>query len=340
MNRQEIFSHNASEWKSRVANANTIMLLTHVNPDGDAIGSLIGLLSALPQITNARLIPVIQQPIPPYLAWLPDVNKSIALDANSTWPHPDLVIAVDCASSERFGGLHAKHRDALQRTSMIQIDHHATNTQFALQNLIIPQACATCEIITEFLPYLGVTITAGIATPLLLGIMTDTQSFQIYDTRAETLQLGAKLFAAGADHQQIVQKVFRSTRLDALKLASRVVSEMTVVGPIVWAAVSQEMLATHQASDDESDEALQMLQRIDGFEIIMLIKEREQGVKISLRSRNVVVAAVAQKHGGGGHAHAAGINLPNHTIASAAALLLPDLQALCTDFSASTNRSA
>ena len=340
MNRQEIFSHNASEWKSRVANANTIMLLTHVNPDGDAIGSLIGLLSALPQITNARLIPVIQQPIPPYLAWLPDVNKSIALDANSTWPHPDLVIAVDCASSERFGGLHAKHRDALQRTSMIQIDHHATNTQFALQNLIIPQACATCEIITEFLPYLGVTITAGIATPLLLGIMTDTQSFQIYDTRAETLQLGAKLFAEGADHQQIVQKVFRSTRLDALKLASRVVSEMTVVGPIVWAAVSQEMLATHQASDDESDEALQMLQRIDGFEIIMLIKEREQGVKISLRSRNVVVAAVAQKHGGGGHAHAAGINLPNHTIASAAALLLPDLQALCTDFSASTNRSA
>ena len=340
MNRQDIFAHNANEWKSRIANANTIMLITHVNPDGDAIGSLIGLLSALPQITNARIIPVIQHPIPDYLAWVPDVNKSIALDANSTWPQPDLIIAVDCASSDRFGGVHTKHRDALQHTSMIQIDHHATNTQFALQNLIIPQACATCEIITEFLPYLGVTITAGIATPLLLGIMTDTQSFQIYDTRAETLQLGAKLFAAGADHHQIVQKVFRSTRLDALQLATRVISEMTVVGPIVWAAVSLEMLATHKASDDESDEALQMLQRIDGFEIIMLIKEREQGVKVSLRSRNVIVAAVAQKHGGGGHAHAAGINLPNHTIASAAALLLPDLQALCTDSSASTNRSA
>lgn len=340
MNRQDIFSHHASEWKSRIANAHSIMLLTHVNPDGDAIGSLIGLLSALPQITNARLIPVIQQPIPPYLAWLPDVNKSIALDANSTWPHPDLVIAVDCASSDRFGGLHPKHRESLLHTSMIQIDHHATNTQFALQNLIIPKACATCEIITEFLPYLGITITAGIATPLLLGIMTDTQSFQIYDTRAETLQLGAKLFSAGADHQQIVEKVFRSTRLDALKLASRVISEMTVDGLIVWAAISLEMLNTHQASDDESDEALQMLQRIDGFEIIMLIKEREQGVKISLRSRNVIVAGVAQKHGGGGHAHAAGINLPNHTIVSAAALLLPDLQALCMDSSASTSHSA
>lgn len=340
MNRQDIFSHHASEWKSRIANAHSIMLLTHVNPDGDAIGSLIGLLSALPQITNARLIPVIQQPIPPYLAWLPDVNKSIALDANSTWPHPDLIIAVDCASSDRFGGLHPKHRESLLHTSMIQIDHHATNTQFALQNLIIPKACATCEIITEFLPYLGITITAGIATPLLLGIMTDTQSFQIYDTRAETLQLGAKLFSAGADHQQIVEKVFRSTRLDALKLASRVISEMTVDGPIVWAAISLEMLNTHQASDDESDEALQMLQRIDGFEIIMLIKEREQGVKISLRSRNVIVAGVAQKHGGGGHAHAAGINLPNHTIVSAAALLLPDLQALCMDSSASTSHSA
>jgi phosphoesterase RecJ-like protein len=78
------------------------------------------------------------------------------------------------------------------------------------------------------------------------------------------------------------------------------------------------MLANHEASDDELDEALHMLQRIDGFEIIMLIKERAQGVKISLRSRNVIVAGVAQKHGGGGHAHAAGINLPNHTIASAA----------------------
>lgn len=340
MNRQDIFAHHASEWKARIANAHTIMLITHVNPDGDAIGSLLGLLSSLPQITNARIIPVIQQPIPAYLAWLPDIEKSIALDATSAWPNPDLVIAVDCASSDRFGGVHSKHREALMHTSMIQIDHHATNTLFAVQNLIIPQACATCEIITEFLPCLGVTITAGIATPLLLGIMTDTQSFQIYDTRAETLQLGAKLFAAGADHHQIVQKVFRSTRLDALQLATKVLSEMTVAGPIVWAAVSRDMLAAHQASDDESDEALHMLQRIDGFEIIMLIKEREQGVKISLRSRHVIVADVAKKHGGGGHAHAAGINLPNHTIASAAALLLPDLHALCTDFSASTSHSA
>jgi phosphoesterase RecJ-like protein len=340
MNRPDIFAHHSSEWKARIANAHTIMLITHVNPDGDAIGSLLGLLSSLPQITNARIIPVIQQPIPAYLAWLPDVEKSIALEATSAWPNPDLIIAVDCASSDRFGGVHTKHREALMHTSMIQIDHHATNTMFAVQNLIIPQACATCEIITEFLPYLGVTITAGIATPLLLGIMTDTQSFQIYDTRAETLQLGAKLFAAGADHHQIVQKVFRSTRLDALQLATKVLSKMTVAGPIVWAAVSREMLAAHQASDDESDEALHMLQRIDGFEIIMLIKEREQGVKISLRSRHVVVADVAKKHGGGGHAHAAGINLPNHTIASAAALLLPDLHALCTDSSASTSHSA
>ncbi|NBU64995.1 MAG: hypothetical protein EBS29_10920, partial [Chloroflexia bacterium] len=300
MNRQDVFAQHASEWKQRIANAHAIMLITHVNPDGDAIGSLLGLLNALPQITNARLIPIIQQPIPPYLAWLTDAKKSSALDANTPWPNPDLIIAVDCAASDRFGGIHPKHRDTLAHTSMIQIDHHATNTLFATQNLIIPQACATCEIITEFLPYLGVTITAGIATPLLLGIMTDTQSFQIYDTRAETLQLGAKLFAAGADHHQIVQKVFRSTRLDALQLATQVISEMTVIGKIVWAGVSLAMIKNHEASDDESDEALHMLQRIDGFEIIMLIKEREQGVKISLRSRNVIVSGVAQKHGGGG----------------------------------------
>lgn len=340
MNRQDVFVHHASEWKARVANANTIMLITHVNPDGDAIGSLVGLMAALPQITNARLVGVVQQPIPAYLAWLPELKKSIALDANSAWPNPDLIIAVDCASSDRFGGIHANHREAMAHVSMIQIDHHATNTQFATQNLIIPQACATCEIITEFLPYLGVTITAGIATPLLLGIMTDTQSFQIYDTRAETLQLGAKLFAVGADHRQIVTKVFRATRLEVLQLATRVINEMTVAGPIAWIAVSREMLDTYHASDEESDEALHMLQRIDGFEIIMLIKEREQGVKISLRSRTVIVASVAQKHGGGGHAHAAGINLPNHTIASAAALLLPELNALCTDSSASTSHSA
>jgi nanoRNase/pAp phosphatase (c-di-AMP/oligoRNAs hydrolase) len=83
-----------------------------------------------------------------------------------------------------------------------------------------------------------------------------------------------------------------------------------------------------------------MLQRIDGPEVIMLIKQRAQGVKISLRSRTVSVASVAKQHGGGGHIHAAGINFPDHTIDSAAALLLPDLLALCTDSSASTNHSA
>jgi bifunctional oligoribonuclease and PAP phosphatase NrnA len=185
-----------------------------------------------------------------------------------------------------------------------------------------------------------VTITADIATPLLLGIMTDTQSFQIYDTHAETLQLGAQLFAAGADHTQIVTRVFRSTRLEALTLASRVINNMHTSDNIVWCSVPMAWVNEFNASDDETDEALHMLQRIDGPEIIMLIKEREKGVKISLRSRNVVVSGVAKKHGGGGHAHASGINFPELTIQEAADRLLPDLHALCTASSTSTNPSA
>ena len=338
MNRHELFVRHASEWIARIRNAQHILIVTHVNPDGDAIGSVAGLYAALPQITDAQLTMVIQQPIPAYLTWLPNINKSIALTDQNAWPHADLIIAVDCASADRIGGISKKHTDAFHHTTLIQIDHHATNTQFGVQNLIVAKACATCEIITEFLPMLGITLTSGIATPLLLGLMTDTQSFQIYDTRAETLQLGAKLFAAGADHTAIVQNVFRSTRREALQLASRVLGDMHVVDTLVWAAVPLAWLEEYAASDDESDEALHLLQRIDGFEVVMLLKERTDGVKVSLRSRHVNVAEVAKKHGGGGHTHAAGITLPGLSIDAAAALLVPELHALCTAFSTSTNK--
>jgi phosphoesterase RecJ-like protein len=107
---------------------------------------------------------------------------------------------------------------------------------------------------------------------------------------------------------------------------------------VVWSAVPLAWLEEYAASDDESDEALHLLQRIDGPEVIMLIKERSDGVKISLRSRNVIVAEVATRHGGGGHAHAAGINLPGYSIEAAANLLLPELHAACTAFFASTKR--
>lgn len=340
MDRISMFTTTAITWKERLSNANTILLVTHVNPDGDAIGSLIGLMMALPQVTEAKIIPVLQHPIPTYLDWVPGTEHSIALSADQSWPNPDLIIAVDCASADRLGGIAPHHIHHIAHTTIIQIDHHATNTLFGVQNLIVPDSCATCEIITEFLPYLGVTITAGIATPLLLGIMTDTQSFQIYDTTAKTLSLGASLFTAGADHAKIVAKVFRSTRLEALTLASRVINEMHTHGKVVWCGVPLSWVNELHATDDESDEALHMLQRIEGPEVIMLIKQRAQGVKISLRSRTTNVAEVAKKHGGGGHIHAAGINFTDHTIDSAAALLLPDLTALCTDSSASTNHSA
>jgi len=338
MDRHTLFSRESNVWKERIHNAHSIMLVTHVNPDGDAVGALMGLFEALPQLTDAPIIPVLQQPIPAYLSWLDHIYKSVAIDAHAPWPHPDLIITVDCASIDRLGGIDAKHMDKLREATIIQIDHHATNTLFGQNNLVVAESCATCEIITEFLPTLGVTITAGIATPLLLGIMTDTQSFQIYDTHAETLQLGAKLFAAGADHQQIVTRVFRSMRLEALTLASRVINAMHVHGSVVWCSVPLSWVHEFGASDDETDEALHLLQRIEGPEIIMLIKERESGVKISLRSRNVVVSDVAKKHGGGGHAHASGINFPNLTIQEAADRLLPDLHALCMASSTSTNQ--
>jgi phosphoesterase RecJ-like protein len=333
MDRQNTFTLAASEWKERIRNARIIMLVTHTNPDGDAIGSLVGMLLAIPQLTEARIIPVIEHPISQNMQWLPDIERCVTIDASTPWPHPDLVISFDCATFERIGGIDAVHNDALKHASIIQIDHHATNTRYGVCNLIVPESCATCEVIADFLPYLGVTITAGIATPLLLGIMTDTQSFQIYDTKAETLHLGSKLISAGADHRGIVAHVFRSNRLESLSLASRVIAAMHQVGSVVWCAVPLAWVNEHNASDDESDEALHMLQRIAGPEIIMMIKERPQGVKISLRSRNVKVSDVAQKFGGGGHPHAAGISLPEHDIERAAALLVPELQALCMDSS-------
>ncbi|MFM7679656.1 MAG: DHH family phosphoesterase, partial [Roseiflexaceae bacterium] len=151
MNRHDTLVRQANEWLTRISNAHNIMLVTHVNPDGDAIGSMAGLYAALPQITHAQISMVVQQPVPAYLAWLPDIQHSYEIGEHKAWPNPDLIIAVDCASADRIGGIHAVHAQALQHSTIIQIDHHATNTLFGVQNLIIEKACATCEIITEFL---------------------------------------------------------------------------------------------------------------------------------------------------------------------------------------------
>lgn len=296
---------------AQIAAAETILILTHVNPDGDAIGSMLGVWHYLNSL-GKHAIPLASSPLPNYTTWLPGVEAVHVYQPQSELPAADLTILVDTASLNRIGQIHTDHAEALSQRPMIVIDHHITNDGIAAVNLIKPSAASTCELIYELLEALAVEISPELATCLQIGIVTDTQSFQTTATKPGSLHASAALLAAGADNNTIVQRVYRSIPLSTAMVLGASLSIMQAEPGIVWTMITQAMQQQANASDDASDDVMQLLQRLGDIKAILLCKERKDGTtKISLRSQPPInVAEIAQVWGGGGHTQAAGATLP------------------------------
>jgi phosphoesterase RecJ-like protein len=318
----------APAFHARLVGARRILLLTHINPDGDAIGSLLGAAHAL-RDSGREPICLLASPPPSYCNELPGAEWLAVFHRGDPLPQAELIWMLDAATPQRIGAISEEHGAALLAGPLLITDHHVTNEGGGVVNLIDPTAASNADLLFRLLRAMGLPVSPAAATCLYLGTVTDTQSFQLSSVKPQTLQTAAEMLQAGADLRAVIDAVYFRIPESTMRLTSLALSGMQREGGLFWATITQALQRSVGASDEAGDDTIMRMQRVEGMRIIALFKERADGsVKLSLRSvSGIDVATVAQLWGGGGHRQAAGANLPMN-LAQAQDAVLPVLRAL------------
>lgn len=207
--------------------AQKVYITAHVNPDGDALGSALGLCWMLRQLGKKARV-ACPDPVPDTFEYLPGSNWFTA-----TKPALDELICV--LDSSDWGRIEGIYDEALYRgRPILNIDHHVTNLKFGTVNWIEPTAASTAEIIYELVQPLGVELDEAIATCLLTGIATDTLGFRTSSTTAELLEAAANLMRAGASLPHIIEKTFNARDVSDLLLQGEILAAMRVEQGLIW----------------------------------------------------------------------------------------------------------
>ena len=290
-----------------INNAESIVILTHENPDGDAIGSSLALYNGLKQIgKDADLI------IPEFPQTFEFLKNSKEVKKEGKTDKYDLAIALDCGDIKRLDGFAKYFEDANVK---ISIDHHSANTMFADYNFVNPMAPACCQILVTVLEALGIEIDKEIGTCLLTGIITDTGGFKYSGVTSETFEFAAELLNKGVNVSNIYKKVLQTLSKPSFELRRRAMNRLEFLeeGKIAFTYITLKDEEETMAGSNSHDGIVEMGRDIEGVEISIFLREKEDGYKISLRSNEYVnVSDICLMFSGGGHIRAAGgsINLP------------------------------
>jgi phosphoesterase RecJ-like protein len=287
------------------------LVVTHENPDGDALGSLLATTLALRGLGKD---------VEMYLGGsgsLPREYAFMRLDGLRRDLPDDLeqrvLVAVDCAKADRIG----PDPDPVERASLVlNIDHHHDNTRFGDLNLIVADASSTGEVLRDVIRELGVELTPELAEPLYIALVTDTGRFQYTNTTPKALRLAAELVEAGADVHEVFQQVYESVEFAKLKLLARALDRARVLegGLFVVSHLLRKDFAEVGAAEAYSEGIIDSLRAVEGAELAALIREppRDDGPtrRVSLRASvdELDVSAIARRFGGGGHRQAAGFS--------------------------------
>ena len=286
------------------------LVVTHENPDGDALGSLLALSLALRQLgKDAVMYLPGQTPLPQEYAFMPldDLVREPPEDAAER-----VLLAVDCAKEDRIGDETVLSAAPL----VLDIDHHHDNTRFGDLNLIVADASSTGEVLRDVFAELGVELTPELAEPLYIALVTDTGRFQYANTTPKSLRLAAELVEAGADVHAVFQEVYESVEFAKLKLLARALGRAEVLegGRIVVSHLLRTDFTEVGAAEPYSEGIIDYLRAVEGAELAALIREQLHGSprahKGSLRSSidELDVSVIARSFGGGGHRQAAGFS--------------------------------
>ena len=292
-----------------LSGASTIVLACHVNPDGDAIGSLLALKLGLESLGKIAVASWGGPPyeVPPSYAFLGSADQVVRPDQV---PAADVFVALDCGGRDRLGSLET----AIQAAPVsINIDHHPGNEGFATYNLVVPGASSTAELVAELMTLMGVKIDPVIATALYTGIVTDTGRFSYQSSTPRTLRLAADLLEAGADAPRISQEVYESSPFGYLHLVGRVL-DRAVLHPeerFIYSWVTQKDSLDSGIPMSEMGDLIDLVRSTRDADVAALLKEQDDGTwRVSLRSRTRSIGDIARSRGGGGHDLAAGFTVP------------------------------
>lgn len=288
--------------RSIVDGADQITCLAHKDADADSLGSALGFALSL-RATGRNVRVVVPEPLPRLLEYLPGFETVETGGA----PLGNTVFTFDCATLTRFGERRAEVENA---TTVVNIDHHLSNTAFGTINLVDASASATGQVIHGVLTNLRAPITPAVATNLYAALLTDTGGFRHENTNEAALRLGAALVAAGADPGWVALKSYKSRSLPQVRLEGLSIARMhsEIDGGLLWSEVTAEMLEEAGADMQDSEGIIDALQSIATMQLAILFKESGNGrTKISVRSREPIDATdVCTPFGGGGHKRAAG----------------------------------
>ena len=287
------------------------LLVTHENPDGDALGSLLAMTLALRSLgKDATMYLAGQAPLPGEYAFmnLAELRRELPPDAADR-----VLVAVDCANESRLG----PDPEILHNAPYtIDIDHHHDNTRFGDVNLIVADASSTGEVLRDIFRELDVELTPDIAEALYIALVTDTGRFQYTNTTPKALRLAAELVEAGADVHRVFQGVYESVQFAKLKLLARALERAQVYegGRIVVSYLLRTDFSEVGAAEPYSEGIIDFLRAVEGADMAVLIREppRQDGPtrRVSLRASvdELDVSAIARKSSGGGHRQAAGFS--------------------------------
>jgi phosphoesterase RecJ-like protein len=285
--------------------------VTHENPDGDALGSLLAMTIALGELGKDVVMYLSgDAPTPAEYDFLDlsALTRAVPADVEDR-----VVLALDCANESRI----APSRELLERARfVVNVDHHHDNSRFGDVNLVVDDASSTAEIVRDVLTELDVPLSPEIAEALYVALVTDTGRFQYSNTTPKALRLAADLVEAGADIHGIFRLVYETVQFAKLKLLARALERAQLYegGRLVVSYLLRNDFAEVGAEEPYSEGIIDYLRSVEGSEMVALIREppRDDGParRVSLRSSRdeVDVSAIARAAGGGGHRQAAGFS--------------------------------
>jgi len=296
-------------------NSNHVLIASHINPDGDAIGSLLAIGLALDSL-NKKTVLFNESPIPAVYRFLPFIER-IEHEIKDSYTF-DTAVILDCGNIQRLG----KFAATVSRIPVIiNIDHHITNTRFGTCRLIDSSACSTAEIAYGIIKKMGIRINDAIATSIYTGILTDTGSFRFSNTNKTAFTICEEMIGCGVNPYEVARHVYGTYSLGRIRLLNLALDsiEISENRKLSMMTVTQDMIEETGTQPEDVDGLINYVRRIEDVKLAALIHEEKmnshhsngfKNFRVSLRSNGSVdVAAIATSFGGGGHASAAGFDI-------------------------------
>jgi len=294
------FEKAPSQIREKLRNSQRPLIISHIRPDGDAIGSLVGLGLVLKKTDKLPCL-VLEDGLSAKYRFLVGSEMVTKKPAEGT----DLTISLDCSDLRRLG-------DSLSELPIkINIDHHITNEQFGEINLVLPEYPATSAILAEFLPQWGFPLDKDSSSALLMGILTDTIGFRTSNVTPAVLRQAAQLMESGAILSDIYTQALVSQSFPASLLWGSALSRLVRENGLVWTVITLEDRKRARYTGRDDADLTNVLSAIEGCDVSILFNEQNSGkVKVSWRSNAPYdVSRIAQQFGGGGHPPASGAEI-------------------------------